>query len=292
MNLEGAYTALVTPFNEDGSIDEKGIRDFVEFQIGEGITGLVPMGTTGESPTVTHEENIEVIRIVVEQTKGRVPVIAGTGSNSTTEAISMTRRAKAVGANATLQVAPYYNKPNQEGLYRHFAAIAEAADLPIIVYNIPGRTGKNIENDTMLRLAKHPKIVGVKEASGDLNQVMDLIARKPADFTVLSGDDNLALPIVMLGGKGVISVASNMIPREIVAFMKAAVASDLKNAREKHYRLLPLFRALFTDTNPIPVKYGLSLMGKVREVYRLPMCPMDDAKKAAFKKVAKELGVI
>lgn len=292
MNLEGAYTALITPFNDDGAVDEKGLRELVEFQVGEGITGIVPVGTTGESPTVTHEENIEVIRIVVEAAKGRVPVIAGTGSNSTDEAISMTRRAKSVGADASLQVAPYYNKPNQEGIFRHFTAIADAIDLPIIIYNIPGRTARNIENETMLRLAAHPNIVGVKEASGDINQVMDLVARKPADFAVLSGDDALAYSIAMLGGKGVISVASNMIPRWIAEFMKSAVGGDPAEARKTHYKLLPLFRALFTDTNPIPVKYGLNLMGKTREVYRLPMCPMDDAKKRAFKKVAQDLGLI
>jgi len=292
MNLEGAYTALITPFNDDGTIDEKGLRELVEFQIEEGIAGMVPVGTTGESPTVTHEENIEVIRIVVEAAKGRVPVIAGTGSNSTAEAISMTRRAKSVGADATLQVAPYYNKPNQEGLFRHFTAIADAVDLPIIVYNIPGRTARNIENETMLRLAGHRNIIGVKEASGDINQVMDLAARKPADFAMLSGDDALAYSIAMLGGKGVISVASNMIPRQIAEFMKSAVGGDAARARETHYQLLPLFRALFIDTNPIPVKYGLSLMGKAREIYRLPMCSMDEAKKQSFRKVAQDLGLI
>jgi 4-hydroxy-tetrahydrodipicolinate synthase len=292
MKIEGVHTALVTPFQADGSVDEKALRAFVEFQISEGISGLVPMGTTGESPTVTHEENLKVIEIVVDQTNGRVPVIAGTGSNSTSEAITMTGRAKELGADGTLQVAPYYNKPSQEGLYRHYMAIADATDLPLIVYNIPGRTGKNIENETMLRLAKHPNIRAVKEASGDLGQIMDLILRKPDDFLVLSGDDNIAVPITLLGGSGLISVASNMIPRRMVAMIDLALTGDLERAREEHYRLLPFFRALFIDTNPIPVKYGVSLMGMSKEVFRLPMCSMDDAKKELFRKTVQDLGIL
>ncbi|MFW6223749.1 MAG: 4-hydroxy-tetrahydrodipicolinate synthase, partial [Spirochaetota bacterium] len=213
--LQGVYTALITPFADDESIDEGALRELVDFQIENGISGLVPVGTTGESPTVDHEENLEVVRIVVDQADGRVPVIAGTGSNSTREAVDMTVRARDLGATATLQVAPYYNKPNQEGFYRHFTTVADKGELPVLVYNIPGRTGKNIENDTMLRMAEHPRIIGVKEASGSMPQVMDLAARKPSDFVILAGDDNLALPIMALGGVGIVSVASNRFPAEV-----------------------------------------------------------------------------
>jgi len=264
----------------------------VEFQISEGISGLVPVGTTGESPTVSHEENVKVVQIVVEQTKKRVPVIAGTGSNCTEEAIAMTLRAKEIGADATLQVAPYYNKPSQEGFYRHFTAIADAAGLPVIVYNIPGRTGKNIENDTMVRLSAHPKIVAVKEASGDMAQVMDLCRRKPKDFDVLSGDDNLGLPIMALGGVGIISVASNAIPGRVEKLVKLCLENKYEEARELHYQLLPFFKALFVETNPIPIKYAVHLMGKCKETYRLPMCSMDDGKKEVMKKVLKDLNLI
>jgi 4-hydroxy-tetrahydrodipicolinate synthase len=289
---QGVYTALITPFNKNGSLDREALKDLVEFQISAGIAGIVPVGTTGESPTVTHEENIDVIRVVVEQAKKRVPVIAGTGSNSTDEAIDMTRKAKAIGADASLQVGPYYNKPSQEGFYRHFTAIADAADFPIIVYNIPSRTGKNIENETMLRLASNRNIAAVKEASGDLAQVMDLIRRKPAAFDVLSGDDNLGLPLIALGGTGIISVASNVIPHEMVQLVKFALDNRLPEARELHYRLLPFFKALFVETNPIPVKYAMSLLGKAQEVYRLPLCPMDDGKKDILKKAMRELKLI
>ena len=284
----GAYTALITPFNTDESIDEDALRDLVEFQIAEGISGLVPVGTTGESPTVTHRENVEVVRIVVEQAGGRVPVIAGTGSNSTMEAIEMTRQAKEIGASASLQVAPYYNKPSQEGFYRHFSTIADEIDLPHVVYNIPGRTGKNIENDTMLRLAEHPNIVAVKEASGSMPQVMDLIARKPSDFAVLSGDDNLTLPILALGGVGVISVASNLIPARMRKLVDSFLAGDLEAARAEHYALLPFFKGLFLDTNPIPIKYAVSLAGRTQEVYRLPLCPMSSSDKQSFEKIMRD----
>jgi 4-hydroxy-tetrahydrodipicolinate synthase len=289
---KGVYTALITPFNKDGSLDAEALKDLVEFQIAEGISGLVPVGTTGESPTVSHEENVKVVQIVVEQAKKRVPVIAGTGSNSTAEAIAMTERAKQIGADATLQVTPYYNKPSQEGIYRHFTTIADAAGLPMIIYNIAGRTAKNIDNDTMLRLAAHPKIIAVKEASGDLAQVMDLYRRKPADFDILSGDDNLGLPIIALGGTGIISVASNIIPGKMEKLVKLCLEGNLRLARELHYELLPFFKTLFIETNPIPVKYAASLLGKCKEVYRLPMCEMDGAKKAAMQKALRDLGLV
>jgi 4-hydroxy-tetrahydrodipicolinate synthase len=290
--FKGVFTALVTPFEQDGSIDERWLRELVEAQIKGGVAGLVPVGTTGESPTVDHRENIEIIRIVIEQANGRVPVIAGTGSNSTQEAIEMTARAKELGADASLQVAPYYNKPSQEGFYRHFTAIADAVDLPMIVYNIPGRTGKNIENETMLRLAGHPNIVGVKEASGSFTQVMELIERKPASFSLLSGDDNLLLPIAALGGDGVISVASNLVPEMMVELTNECLAGNMANARALHYRLLPLFRVLFIETNPIPIKYALSLKGMLKEVYRLPLCPLSDPQKRQVERVVRDLALL
>jgi 4-hydroxy-tetrahydrodipicolinate synthase len=293
MKFEGVYTALVTPFNKDGSIDEKALKDLVEFQIAEGITGLLPMGTTGESPTVTHEENLEVIKMVIDQAGGRVPIIAGTGSNSTAEAVDMTKRAKDLGASASLQVTPYYNKPNQEGLYRHFTTIADSVDLPIMVYNIPGRTGRNIEIDTMMKMAVHPNISAVKEASGDFQQIMETIDRKPEGFTVLSGDDNLAFPITALGGSGVVSVASNIIPRRIAEMIADALRGNIAGARKEHYRHMPLFKALLKlDTNPIPIKYALASKKMIQEFYRLPMCPLDKDKKKEFKKILSSLDIL
>lgn len=289
--FEGVYTALVTPFGEDGSVDEDALRELVGAQIEAGISGLVPMGTTGESPTVTHAENIEVVRLVVEEANGRVPVIAGTGSNSTQEAVDMTKLARDIGADASLQVTPYYNKPSQEGLYRHFSTVADEAGLPIVVYNIQSRTGRNIENATMLRLAEHPRILAVKEASGDINQVMDLIASKPDDFVVLSGDDNLALPMTLLGGKGVVSVASNLVPDRMGDMIRHALAGEVEEARAMHYELLPLFRALFFDTNPIPVKYAMSVIGTAKEAYRLPLCSPSEDVKRKIRDVLKEIGL-
>jgi len=277
--LAGVYTAMVTPFQSDGSIDEGALRALVDAQIDGGVQGLVPMGTTGESPTVTHEENIRVIEVVADQAAGRTSIIAGTGSNSTAEAVRMTRLAKDVGATGTLQVTPYYNKPTQEGLYRHFMTVAEATDLPMVVYNIPGRTARNVENETMLRLATHPNIVAVKEASGSMAQVMDIVSARPEGFSVLSGDDNLTLPLMSLGGEGVVSVASNIAPRLMVELVKAARADDFVAARAMHYRLLPLFKAVFLQTNPIPIKYALAAKGIVTEAYRLPLVPLDETDK-------------
>lgn len=292
MKLEGVFTALVTPFNEDGSVDEKSLRDLVDFQIAKGISGLVPVGTTGESPTLDHHEHDRVIEIVIEQTKKRVPVIAGTGSNSTKEAIRLTRHAKEAGADFSLQVAPYYNKPSQEGFYRHFMAIADEIDIPMVVYNIPGRSGKNIENSTMLKLAEHPNIVAVKEASGSIPQVMDLCHKKPDDFTILSGDDNLGLPMIACGGRGIISVASNIIPEEMEELVRTANAGNFEKARELHYHYLPFFKAMFLDTNPIPVKYGCVLKGMMKEVYRLPLCELSDVHKKELEEIMKETGIL
>lgn len=289
MRFEGVYTALVTPFASDGTVDWKALRRLVDFQVEGGVSGLVPVGTTGESPTLDGAECREVIRVVVEQARGRVPVIAGAGSNCTEEAIHYARDAKEVGAQATLQVTPYYNKPTPDGLLRHFRAVADAVDLPLVVYNIAGRTGRNIDNPVMLELAKHPRIRAVKEASGDINQVMDLIAAKPADFAVLSGDDNLVFPIMALGGTGVISVASNLVPDRMSAFVRAMLAGDIAAGRRMHYELLPLFRAIFIETNPIPIKAALALKGLIVESYRLPMCPLAPKSREKLSAVLKDL---
>lgn len=284
---KGVYTALVTPFTREGKIDEKALRRLVDQQIAAGIQGLVPVGTTGESPTVDHEENIKVVEIVVDEAAGRVPVIAGTGSNSTLEAIEMTERAKKIGANASLQVVPYYNRPNQEGLLKHFTAIADAVDLPMILYNHPGRTGKNLEVETTLKLATHRNIVGIKEASGNLAQIMDILAAAPADFSVLSGDDILTLSLMTLGGHGVISVVSHLAAPDMVALCQAVLAGKLNEAQSLHYKLLPLAKAMNVDTNPIPVKYALSRLGLIEESYRLPLCPLSPALKAEVDTVLK-----
>lgn len=290
--FKGVYTAIVTPFKDDNKIDEQSLRKLVDFQIDKGVQGIVPVGTTGESPTLDHEEHHRVIEIVIDQVSGRVPVIAGTGSNCTDEAIRLTEKAKKAGATASLQVAPYYNKPTQEGFYRHFTAVADSVDLPIIVYNIPGRSGKNIENSTMLELAKHKNIVAVKEASGNITQIMDLISKKPADFTLLSGDDNLVFPILALGGKGVVSVASNLVPDRMAEFVGSALEGNWAKARELHYELLPLFRAIFIETNPIPIKAALAMKGMIRENYRLPMCRMSDEHKKTLKSVLEKLKIL
>ena len=287
--FQGVYTALVTPFNQDLSVDEGALRSLVAAQIEAGVNGLVPMGTTGESPTVTHDENIRVIEIVADEADGRTEIIAGTGSNATAEAIRMTKLAAGVGATATLQVAPYYNKPSPEGFYRHFSAIADETELPMVVYNIPGRTGKNIENPTMLRLAAHPNIIAVKEASGSLPQVMDLAASKPDSFAIVSGDDNLTLPILSLGGVGVVSVASNVAPKLMIQLVQSALDGDFAAARVLHYRLLPLFRGIFLDTNPIPIKYAMSNLGMIEETYRLPLCSMEDDLKKRMDAILRDV---
>ncbi|HVP20121.1 MAG TPA: 4-hydroxy-tetrahydrodipicolinate synthase [Spirochaetia bacterium] len=292
MKLEGVYTALVTPMMQDGKVDEKALRRLVDLQIEGGVQGLVPVGTTGESPTLDGEECKQVIRIVVEQARGRVPVIGGAGSNNTKEAIHYAREAKEVGASATLQVTPYYNKPTNDGILAHFRAIADAVDLPLVVYNIAGRTAKNIDTPTMLELAKHRNIVAVKEASGDIAQMMDLISRKPADFTVLSGDDNLVFPLMALGGRGVISVASNLVPDRMSSFVGTALKGDWEAARKMHYDLLPLFKAMFIETNPIPIKAALAMKGLISEIYRLPMCCMAAKNRDALAATLKDLKVL
>ncbi|MBS3135979.1 4-hydroxy-tetrahydrodipicolinate synthase [Candidatus Woesearchaeota archaeon] len=270
----GVYTAIVTPFREDGEIDWDCLKDLVEFQIEGNVAGIVPCGTTGESPTLSHEEHRKVIKRVVEWVGGRCKVIAGTGSNSTAEAIELSRHAEKDNADACLIVNPYYNKPTQEGLYRHFRAIAESVDIPIILYNIKGRTAVNVETDTLLRLiCDCQNIAGVKEASGDINQMKDVLNRVPKRFDVLSGDDNMTLELIKLGGKGVISVASNLVPEKIVSLVDAALKKD-KKADAINNELAELFRMLFIETNPIPVKAAMAMKGLCKESYRLPMCEL------------------
>ena len=291
--LEGVYTALVTPFSDDLRIDHGVLEALVDRQIAGGVSGLVPMGTTGESPTVTHQENIEVIAVVARRAEGKAQVIAGTGSNSTQEAVDMTRKARDLGVQASLQVAPYYNKPSQEGLYAHFSTIADSVDLPLLVYNIPGRTGRNIETDTLLRLAAHPNIVGVKEASGNLSQMMDILARRPDGFAVLSGDDNMTLALTLLGGQGVVSVASNIVPERMTELTRRALEGNTEEARALHYGLMPLFTALLgLDTNPVPVKYALKRMGLVSGKMRLPMVELAGAAASRMDEVLQALGLV
>ncbi len=292
MAFQGVYTAIVTPFTSKGAVDKDALKRLVEDQIAAGVAGLVPAGTTGESPTLSHEEHLDVIANVVKWANGRVPVIAGAGSNSTDEALHLTRKAKELGADATLQVVPYYNRPNQEGLYRHFMELAEVG-LPLIVYNIAPRTARNLETDTLMRLAAHPNIVGVKEASGDIAQMMDVIARRPQGFSVLSGDDVLNLPLMSLGGDGVISVVSHIIPGPLVELISAALKGDFARARHLHYSvLLPVTKALGIDVNPLPIKTALALQGRVSEVFRLPLIPLDEAKKTGLQRALKGLGLL
>ena len=271
--FSGTFTALVTPFR-NGEVDVEALEGMVEFQIQHGVSGLVPCGTTGETPAMSEEEDRVVVETVVRATNGRVPVIAGTGSNSTDMAIKYTRMAQEVGADGSLQVAPYYNKPTQEGLYRHFATIAESTDLPLILYNIPGRTSVTISAETMARLAEVPNIVGVKDSTLSMNMISDVISLCGEEFDVLSGDDPMTLPLIALGGVGVISVASNVAPGAVSDMVNALLSGDFERGRELHYELLPLFRALFVETNPIPVKTAASLLGLCSDEMRLPLIPM------------------
>ena len=272
--FKGVYTAIVTPFNEDGSLDISSLEELIEFQIENNIAGIVPVGTTGESPTLSVEEHLKVIEYTCKTVKGRVKVIAGTGSNNTDEAIELTRRAKEYGADATLQVAPYYNKPTQEGIYRHYKKIAEEVDLPHIIYNIPPRTGRNIEVETIVRLAGIPNIVAVKEASGSIMQIMEVIEKTPRDFAVLSGDDAITLPLMAAGGTGLISVASNLYPGLMVKFVDLGIKGDFEGMRKLNNKLMPLFRLMGIEQNPLPVKAALAIKNYIKEVYRLPLCEM------------------
>lgn len=290
--LHGVITALITPFNQDGSIDFGAIKNLIDKQIEDGVNALLPMGTTGESPTLSIKEHLSIIETTINQAGGKVPVIAGTGSNSTSEAIELTKEAAKLGANYTLQVAPYYNKPNQNGFYCHFTKIAEEGELPVILYNIPGRSGKNIEVDTTLKLAAHQNIVGIKEASGSITQVMEIIKSMPEDFLLFSGDDNLTLPMIACGAKGVISVASNIALKQIKEFVDAALSGNFEVAKNLHYKLYPLFNAMFIDTNPIPVKTALAMMGEIEEVFRLPLTPMENNLKEKLEATLKVSGIL
>lgn len=289
--IQGAIVAIVTPFR-NGKVDEEALRRLIEEQIMAGTDGIAPCGTTGESTTLSHEEHDRVIEITVDAVKKRVPVIAGTGSNSTAEALRLTKHAWEAGADAALIVCPYYNRPTQEGLYLHYRAIAEEVPIPIIIYNIQGRTGVNMSTETLVRLAEIPNIVGVKEASGSIKQMSDVIQLCGADFDVLSGDDIFTLPLLALGGKGVISVISNVVPGDMAGMVDAFAAGDLEKARQLHYRMSPLIDALFIETNPIPVKAALAMMGKIAYELRLPLCRMAEKNEAALKKVMQDYGLI
>ena len=292
MTVRGCGTALVTPFNDDLSIDEAALRRFVEFQISEGIDFLVPCGTTGESPTLTDAEHRRVVEIVVEEARGRVPVIAGAGGNNTAHVIKLARECERLGVDGLLSVTPYYNKPTQEGLYQHFKAIAEATSLPIVLYNVPPRTNVNILPDTIVRLAEIPNIIGVKEASGDISQIAEIVIRAPADFRVLSGDDSMTLPLIAVGGVGLISVASNEAPRQMTALTRACLDDNWDEARRLNRDLFPLMKANFIETSPGPVKAAVAMMGKIKETYRLPMVPVKAETKEKLRAVLVELKLI
>jgi 4-hydroxy-tetrahydrodipicolinate synthase len=287
----GAIVAVVTPFKK-GKVDEEALRRLVEEQIAGGTDAISPCGTTGESTTLTHEEHDRVIEIVIDAVKKRVPVIAGTGSNSTAEAIRLTKHAWQAGAEGALIVCPYYNRPTQEGLYEHYKAIAEEVPIPIIIYNIPSRTGTNMLPETMARLARIPNIVGAKEAAGSIKQISDIINLCGPDFDVLSGDDGFTLPLLALGGRGVISVISNLVPADMAGLVDAFAAGDLKKARDIHYRMSPLIDALFIETNPTPVKAALAMMGKIENELRLPLCRMTPKNELVLKKAMQDYGIL
>jgi 4-hydroxy-tetrahydrodipicolinate synthase len=289
--IKGSIVAIVSPMRDDGSLDFDAYRRLIEWHVAEGTNAIVAVGTTGESPTVNPEEHGELIRVAVEAVKGHVPVIAGTGGNSTSEAIELTRHAKSVGASATLQVVPYYNKPTQEGLYRHFRTIAETVDLPVILYNVPSRTVADLSNETTLRLADVPGIVGLKDATGDLARAADLLKRLPSWFAVYSGNDDTALALMLLGGHGVISVTANVAPRLMSELCKAALAGDLAKARQINNQLLPLHFKLFVEPNPIPVKWALAKMGRIPGGIRLPLVPLSAAAESVVQAAIKDAGI-
>lgn len=289
--VKGAMVAIVTPFKK-GKVDEKGLKKLIEFQIKNGTHGIVPCGTTGESATLSHEEHERVVEITIQTVAGRVPVVAGTGSNSTAESIKLTKHAKKAGADAALMITPYYNKPTQEGLYQHFKAVAEAVDIPIVLYNVPGRTSVNMLPETVARLAKIKNIVGIKEATGSLQQVSEVIRLSNKGFRLVSGDDFTFLPTLAVGGKGVISVASNVAPRDMAGLYNAFEGGDGQKAQELHYKLFPLFQALFYETNPVPAKTALGLMGMISPEPRLPLAPMSSQNVERLKAVLKDYGLI
>lgn len=285
--ITGSIVAIVTPMHEDGSLDLARFRSLIDWHIQSGTSAIVAVGTTGESPTVDVDEHAQLIQVAVEQAAGRVPVIAGTGGNSTREAIDLTRYAASVGASASLQVVPYYNKPGQEGLYRHFRAVAEAVDLPVILYNVPGRTVADLSNDTTVRLAQVPGIVGLKDATGDMPRAADLLDRLPESFALYSGNDDSALALMALGGHGVISVTANVAPAEMAALCRAALSGDFQTARRINRQLLPLHLRLFVEANPIPVKWALSTMGRIAPGIRLPMTPLDASREGTVREALR-----
>lgn len=290
-SFEGSMVAMVTPFR-DGKVDEAKIRELVEFHVKNGTDAIIPCGTTGESPTLSHDEHKKVVEATIKAAGRRVPVIAGTGSNSTAEAIDLTTHAKAAGADGVLMVCPYYNKPTQKGLIAHYKAVAEAVDIPIILYNIPGRTGVNMLPETVATLAEVPNIVAIKEASGSLEQMTDVIHQCGDRITVVSGDDSLTLPLMSVGGKGVISVIANIIPKETAEMTRAALNGDWKRAKEIHLRMFPLCKAMFYETNPIPVKTAMQLLGRLNGELRLPLAPMSDANREKLAKALKAYGLL
>jgi len=293
MQLRGCGTALVTPFKQDGSVDEAALRNLVAWQVESGIDFLVPCGTTGETPTLSHDEWLRVVDVTVEVAAGRVAIVAGATSNSTHDAVEKAKEIAArPGVDAILTASPYYNKPTQEGQYRHFKAIAEAAGKPIVLYNVPGRTGANIEPGTLARLAEVPNIIGVKEASGSITQIAEVCNAVPEHFLVFSGDDAITLPVIALGGVGIVSVASNEIPREMAEMTRAALNNDWATARRIHRKYLALMQANFIESNPLPVKAVLTMMGKIEEVYRLPLLPMRRDTRSRLQKIAMDAGVI
>src|SRR5437588_2605994 len=293
MKLRGCGTAMVAPFRRDGVIDEPALRSLIEWQIAAGICVLVPCGTTGETPTLSREEWLRVIDITIEVAAGRAPIVAGATSNATADAVEKAREvAKRKGVDAILTASPYYNKPTQEGQYQHFKAIAEAVDKPLVLYNVPGRTGANIEPATLGRLAKLPNIIAVKEASGNIGQIAEVFHHVPDDFLVFSGDDAITLPVISLGGVGIISVASNEIPREMSELTNAALDGNWEKARSIHRKYLPLMQANFIESNPMPAKAVLAMMGRIEEIYRLPMAPMKADTRAKLQKIAADVGLL
>jgi 4-hydroxy-tetrahydrodipicolinate synthase len=289
--FQGSIVALVTPFR-DGKVDEAALKALVEFQIKNGTDAIVPCGTTGESPTLDHDEHNRVVDLVIAAANKRVPIIAGTGSNSTAEAISLTKHAKQSGADAALIVLPYYNKPTQKGLVEHCRAIADAVDLSLILYNIPGRTGVNMLPETVAQLADHPNIVGMKEATGNLEQMTQDIVLCGDKLSFLSGDDTLTLPLMAVGGRGIISVVANIVPKDVADMTHAFLGGDWKRARELHLKLFPLSQAMFIETNPIPVKTSLHMMGKVKEEFRLPLCPMTEGNRKKLETALRNYGLL
>lgn len=290
--LKGAISALVLPF-KNGHIDEEAYREFIEWQIEQGIDGLVPCGTTGESATLSHEEHEKAIRICIEQTKKRVPVIAGCGSNNTAEAVCLTQFAKSAGADAALLISPYYNKPTQEGIFLHYQAVSKEVPFPFLVYNVPGRTGSNVTAETMARMYHQiPDMIGVKEATGNLVQISNMLEKTDENFILLSGDDSTVLATLALGGKGAISVTSNVMPKKVHELCEAWARGNANEAKRLHYYLEPLNRAMFVETNPIPVKTALFLMGKMSAEFRLPLCDMQEATLAVLKKTMQDMKLI